>query len=112
MDGKFIYFADSEENKKPSDRAANYAKALRLYLKDHPHLISGEKFSDGTRMSFDPAAFTQTDIGWILKTIEDWALEIRCAEGRDFKSRIVKEPKAGWVSWETTDCCFAAVLHT
>jgi len=106
-------------------KADTYTKSLLAWIREHPHVFTGEKYEfggmknqsakipvvikAGQRISL--SSLDGNDWKWIEKTILKLARKHRYGEHfTEVATRILDEDDNQWIAWKTSDCVFAAIL--
>jgi hypothetical protein len=108
-----------------------YRDDLVQFIREHPHIFTGEKFTfpegkDGaptgkfrTRLPYyiksgvriDLSHFQHGDWRWLEKAVLNLAEKIRYSRPHTrTANRILSEGDNQWVAWESSDCVFTAIL--
>ena len=108
-----------------------YRDDLIQFIRDHPHIFTGEKFTfpesePGTPtekfsarlpyyiksgMRIDLSHFQHGDWRWLEKAVLNLAEKIRYPRpNTKTTNRILSDGDNQWVAWESSDCVFTAIL--
>ncbi len=105
--------------------AESYQKGLVEWIREHPHVFTGEKYEFGgmknqsakvpvvikTGQRISLTSLDRNDWKWIEKTILKLARKHRYGGNfTEITTRILDEDDNQWVSWKTSDCVFTAIL--